>query len=113
MIRNDKNELGPTQVQYGCRVCINYRKLNDATRKDHFPLPSFNWLMERLAGHSFYYFLDGSGYIQISIAPKVEDKTIFTCLFRMYTFTRMRFELSNGPATFQRYMISIFSDLVE
>jgi len=69
VIRNDKNELVPTCVQAGWRVCIDYRKLNAATRKDHFPLPFLDQMLERLAEHSFYYFLDGySGYTQISIA---------------------------------------------
>jgi len=71
VIRNDKNELAPTRVQSGWRVCIYYRKLNAATRKDHFPLPFLDQMLERLAGHSFYCFFDGySSYTQISIAPK-------------------------------------------
>ena len=55
----------------GWRVCIDYRKLNLATRKDHFPLPFINQMLERIAGDAIYYFLDGySGYNQIAIAPK-------------------------------------------
>ena len=71
MIRNDKNELIHTRVQPGWQVCIDYRKLNAATRKDHFPLPFLDQMLKRLAGHSFYYFLDGySGYTQIFIASE-------------------------------------------
>ena len=71
VIRIDKNELVPTRVQAGCCMCIDYRKLNAATRKDHFFLPFLDQMLERLAGHSFYCFLDGySSYTQISIAPK-------------------------------------------
>ncbi len=69
MVKNDHNELVPTRVQTGWRVCIDYRKLNAMTRKDHFPLPFIDQMLERLAGHSHYCFLDGySGYNQVPIA---------------------------------------------
>ena len=58
VIRNDKNELVPTRVQSRWRVCIDYRKLNAATRKDHFPFPFLDQLLEWLAGHSLDCFLD-------------------------------------------------------
>ena len=70
-IKNEKNELIPTRIVTGWRVCIDYKKLNTATRKDHFPLPFIEQMLDRLAGHPHFYFLDGySGYNQISIAPK-------------------------------------------
>ena len=56
VIRNDKNELVPTRVQSGWRVCIDYRKLNAATRKDHFSLPFLDQMLERLAGRSSIAF---------------------------------------------------------
>nr|GEZ37464.1 reverse transcriptase domain-containing protein [Tanacetum cinerariifolium] len=57
-------------------------KLNEATRKDHFPLPFMDQMLERLAGNEYYYFLDGfSGYFQIPIDPKDEEKTTFTNSF--------------------------------
>ncbi|KAM2615083.1 hypothetical protein TB2_029630 [Malus domestica] len=59
MVKNEKNELVPTRIQTGWRVCIDYRKLNTTIRKDHFPLPFIDQMLERLAGHSFYCFLDG------------------------------------------------------
>jgi hypothetical protein len=63
VVKNQDNELVPTCVQSGWRVCIDYRKLNAATRKDHFPLPFIDQMVERLARHKYYYFLDGySGY---------------------------------------------------
>ena len=71
IIQVDNNELVPTRIQTGWRVCIDYRKLNAATRKDHFPLPFIDQMLERLAGHEYYCFLDGySGYNQIPIAPE-------------------------------------------
>ena len=95
-------------------MCIDYRKLSTATRKDHFPLPFLYQMLERLAGHSFYCFLDGySGYMQNSIAPEDQKKTTFIFPFGTYAFRRMSFGLCNAPATFQRYMIAILSDLVE
>nr|GFA12255.1 reverse transcriptase domain-containing protein [Tanacetum cinerariifolium] len=79
VIKNDENELIPTCLVTGWRVCINYRKLNEATRKDHFPLPFMDQMLERLAGNEYYCFLDGfSGYFQIPIDPKDQEKTTFT-----------------------------------
>ena len=59
VIRNEKNELIPTRTVTGWRVCIDYRKLNTATRKDHFPLPFIDQMLDRLAGHPHFCFLDG------------------------------------------------------
>ncbi|GJS34662.1 reverse transcriptase domain-containing protein [Tanacetum coccineum] len=80
VVKNDENDLIPTRLVTGWRVCIDYRKLNEATRKDHFPLPFMDQMLERLAGNQFYCFLDGfSGYFQIPIDPKDQEKTPFTC----------------------------------
>nr|GEX47001.1 hypothetical protein [Tanacetum cinerariifolium] len=68
---NEENELIPTRLVTGWRVYIDYRKLNEATYKDHFPLPFMDQMLERLAGNEYYCFLDGfSGYFQIPIDPK-------------------------------------------
>ncbi|GJV02128.1 reverse transcriptase domain-containing protein [Tanacetum coccineum] len=75
VVTNDENELVPTRLVTGWRVCIDYRKLNEATRKDHFPLPFMDQMLERLAGNEYYCFLDGfSGYFQIPIDPKDHGK---------------------------------------
>ncbi len=81
VVKNDKGELIPTRISSSWRMCIDYRKLNDATRKDHFPLPFLDQILERVAGHPYYCFLDGySGYYQIPIALEDQEKTTFTCL---------------------------------
>ena len=92
----------------------SYIKLNIATRNDHYPLPFIDQMLDWLAGHPYYYFLDGySGYNQISIATEDQEKTTFTCSYGTFIFRRMPFGLCNAPATFQRCMMSMFSDLVE
>ena len=104
----------PTRATTGWRVCVDYRKLNAVTRKDHFPLPFIDQILERLAGQSFFYFLDGySGYNQILVFPTDQEKTTFTCPYGTFTFRRMPFGLCNAPATFQRCILAIFSDMVD
>ena len=84
------------------------------TRKNHLPLPFMDQLLERISGQPFYYFLDGySGYFQIEIVAEDQEKTTFTCPFGTYAYRIMPFGLCNARATFQRCMLSIFSDLVE
>ncbi|GKD55774.1 reverse transcriptase domain-containing protein [Tanacetum coccineum] len=114
VIENDDNELIPTQLIIGWRICIDYRKLNDATRKDHFPLPFIDQMLERLAGNEYYCFLDGfSGYFQIPINPKDQENTTFTCPYGTFAYRRMPFGLCNAPGTFQRCMMAIFHDMIE
>ena len=114
IIRNEKNELIPTRIVTGWRVSIDYRKLNIATRKDHYHLPFIDPMLDRLAGHPYLCFLDGySGYNQIAIAYEDQEKTTFTCPYDTFSCKRMSFGLCNAPATFQRFMVSMFLDLVE
>nr|GEX33708.1 reverse transcriptase domain-containing protein [Tanacetum cinerariifolium] len=98
----------------GWRVCIDYRKLNEATRKDHFPLPFMDQMLERLAWNQYYCFIDGfSGYFQIPIDPKDQEKTTFTCPYGTFAYHRMPFGLCNAPGTFQRCMMAIFHDMIK
>ncbi|RVW44008.1 Retrovirus-related Pol polyprotein from transposon 17.6 [Vitis vinifera] len=114
VIQNEEGEEITTRLTSGWRVCIDYRKLNAVTRKDHFPLPFIDQVLERVSGHPFYCFLDGySGYFQIEINLADQENTTFTCPFGTYAYRRMPFGLCNAPATFQRCMLSIFSDMVE
>ncbi|RDY01778.1 Retrovirus-related Pol polyprotein, partial [Mucuna pruriens] len=108
VMKNQHNELVPMRIHNNWRVCIDYRRLNQATRKDHFPLPFIDQFLEKLVGKSHYYFLDGfSRYMQIHI------KTTFTCPFGTFAYTRMPFGLYNASSTFERCMTSIFSDLLQ
>ncbi|CAM8899867.1 unnamed protein product [Rhodiola kirilowii] len=111
--KNAEGEMVMTKVKNGWRMCIDYRKLNAVTHKDHFPLPFIDQMLDRLAGKPYFYFLDGfSGYNQIPIAPEDQEKTTFTCPFGTFAFHRMSFGLCNAPDTFQRVVTSIFSDRI-
>ena len=100
VVKNEKNELVPTRLVTGWRMCIEYRKLNAATRKDHFPLPFIDQMLERLAGKPYFCFLDGySSYFQIYVHPEDQDKTTFTCPFGTYVYRRMPFVLCNASET--------------
>jgi hypothetical protein len=79
-VKNENNELIPQRTVIGWRVCIDYRKLNKATKKDHSPLPFIDEMLERLTNHAYFCFLDGySGFMQIPIHPDDQHKTTFTC----------------------------------
>nr|GEX64722.1 reverse transcriptase domain-containing protein [Tanacetum cinerariifolium] len=90
------------------------KKLNEATRKDHFPLPFMDQMLERLARNEYYCFLDGfSRYFQIPIDLQDQEKTIFTCPYGTFAYRRMPFGLCNVPGTFQRCMMTVFHDMIK
>ena len=75
MVKNDKEELLPTPTVTGERVCTDYRNLNKATRKYHYPLFFLDQMLDRLVGQSHYRFLDGySGYNQIVVNSKDQER---------------------------------------
>nr|GFA81916.1 reverse transcriptase domain-containing protein [Tanacetum cinerariifolium] len=103
VVKNEENELILTRLVTGWCVCVDYYKLNEATRKDHFPLPFMDQMLERLARNEYYCFLDGfSGYFQVPIDPKDQEKTTFT-----YPYGTFPFGLCNAPNTFQRNGIEV------
>lgn len=95
------------------RICVDYRELNKATKKDNFPLPFIDHFWDGLAGKNLFYSLDGlSGYNQIQISPEDQDKTTFTWPWATFAYRVFPFKLCNAPATFQREFLSIFAELV-
>ena len=114
VIKTEKNTLLPSRTVTGWRICINYRKLNKATRKDHFLLSFLDQMLDRLVGHEYYCFLDGySKYNQIAIALEDQEKTTFTCPYGTFAFRWMPFGLCNALGTFQLCMMAIFSNMVK
>ncbi|GJS42566.1 reverse transcriptase domain-containing protein [Tanacetum coccineum] len=114
VVLNDNTKLIPSRTVTGWRFCIDNCKLNDATRKDHFPLSFIDQMLERLSRNEYYCFLDGfSRFFQIPIAPEDQENATLTCLYGTFSYRRMSFGLCNVPATFQRCMTEIFHDMVE
>ena len=92
-------------------MVIDFHKLNKATRKDHYPLPFIDQMLEILSKHTHFCFLDGYfGFSQIPMSKDDQDKTTFTCPFDTLAYRCMPFGLCNAPDTFQRCMTAIFSD---
>ena len=114
IVPNDKNELIPQRIVTSYIMIFDFRKLNNATRKDHYPPPFIDWMWERLSKHTHFCFLDGySSFSQILVSQPDQEKTTFTCPFETYAYRRIPFGLCNAPATFQRCMTTIFSDFCE
>ena len=94
------------------RFCVDYRKLNDATKKDVHPLPRTSDMLESLAGAKIFTTLDAaSGYWQIPMSPPDIEKTAFICSEGLFEFTVMPFGLCNAPATYQRLMNLLLAGL--
>jgi hypothetical protein len=109
-----KNELILQRTVTWWQMCIDYRKLNKAMKKDYFPLPFIDEMLERLANHAYFCFLDGySWFMQIPIHPDDQHKTTFTCPYGTFAYRRMPFGLRNATASFQRCMMAVFSEFIE
>jgi hypothetical protein len=94
-------------------VCVDYKELNKATRKDHFPFPFIDQVLDVLAGKKCFSFLDGfNGYNQIQINHEDQDKTTFTYPWGTFSYKVLPFGLCNSPTTFQRVVLSILLDLI-
>nr|GEU59910.1 reverse transcriptase domain-containing protein [Tanacetum cinerariifolium] len=112
LMEDDFKPVVQHQRRVNPKIHEERRKLNDATRKDHFPLPFMDQMLERLAGNENYCFRDGfSGYFQIPIDPQDQEKTTFTCPYGTFAYRRMPFGLCNAPGTFQSIVCTDHSAL--
>lgn len=92
---------------------MDCREMNKFTKKDHFPLPFIGQFLDGLLGKKLFSFVDGfSGYNQIQINPEDQDKNTFTCPWDTFSYRVLPFHLCNSLATFQREVLSIFTQLV-
>jgi ribonuclease HI len=95
------------------RLCVDFRALNRASIKDHFPLPNMEMILQQVAGSQMMSLLDGfSGYNQIKVKRADKYKTTFITRWGTFAYERMPFGLSNAGATFQRAMQLAFDDLI-
>ena len=96
----------------GIRFCVDYRKLNDVTHKDSYPLPRIDESIEALSGAKWFSTLDlKSGYWQVELDPQDKEKTAFSLGSGLWQFTVMPFGLANAPATFERLMEQVLTGL--
>ncbi|KAK1667343.1 hypothetical protein QYE76_055502 [Lolium multiflorum] len=90
VVPNDNDELIPQRVVVGYRMCIDFRKVNKVTKKDHYPLPFIDQMLERLSKNTHFCFLDGySGFSQIAVKTKDQEKTTFTCPYGTYAYRQV------------------------
>ena len=94
------------------RFCVDYRKLNSVTKRDSYPMPRMDECIDSLGSANIFSTLDcNSGYWQLPIAERDQEKTTFTCHVGSYKFLPLPFRLRNAPATFQRAMDIILSSI--
>jgi hypothetical protein len=96
------------------RFCVNYKPLNDITKKDNYPLPRIDELLDSLQDAQWFTTLDlASGYWQIKVRKEDQEKTAFITKFGTYEFKVMPFGLCNAPVTFQRTMDKVLDGIKE
>lgn len=94
------------------RFCVDYRKLNQITKKDVYPLPCIDETLEKFHGMKYFTSLDlASGYWQVEIEEKDKEKTAFICSLGLFEFNVMLFGLTNAPTTFQCLMDEVISGI--
>ena len=102
-----------TQKDGKTRICVDYRRLNDVTKKDAHPLPRIDDIFDALREAKYFSTLDlASGYHQVFVETQDQEKTGFVTPWGQYKYTVMPFGLCNAPATFQRLMALVFSGLI-
>ncbi|GJT00537.1 reverse transcriptase domain-containing protein [Tanacetum coccineum] len=113
VVKNDDNELIPTRLVTGWRVCIDYRKLNEATRKDHFPLPFMDQMLERLAGNQYYWFPRWLlGLFSYSYRPEGNQEKHLHVPIWKFAYRACLLGYVMHPGTFNMYK-AIFHDMIE